>query len=86
MDNKVTLYALSTCIHCRKTKELLEELLGPDGFDCIYTDRLSGDERNDTLRELRRINPEVSFPTTVSGDDHVVGFKQDRIRELLDGS
>lgn len=86
MDKNVTLYALSTCIHCKNTKAFLEELLGADGFDCIYTDRLSGEERNDTLRNLRRINPEVSFPTTVVGDDHVVGFKQDKIRELLDAS
>ena len=85
MTKKVTIYALSTCVHCRKTKELLEELLGTNGLKCIYTDRLSGEERNDTLRELRQVNPELSFPTTVIGNDVVVGFKPDKIHELLDG-
>ena len=83
MKQDVTLYAISTCVHCTRTKELLLELLGQDGFTCVYTDRLSGDERNVTIRILRRVNPDLSFPTTVIGDAVVIGFKEDKLRALL---
>ncbi|MGE4557819.1 MAG: glutaredoxin family protein [Desulfovibrionaceae bacterium] len=83
MGRNVVLYALSTCAHCRKTRELLESILGEDGFQTHYVDRLSGDERNDRMRELRRVNPELSFPTTVIDGATVVGAREARIRELL---
>lgn len=83
MGKDVKIYALSTCVHCRNAKNLLEELLGIDGFECIYTDRLSGDDRNKIMRDLRDVNPAISFPTTVIDDQCVVGFKEERLRKLL---
>jgi glutaredoxin len=83
MPPKITLYALSTCAHCRKTGQLLLDLVGEDGFTHIYVDRLSGDERNETMRELRRVNPTMSFPTVVIGEEVVTGFKEERITELI---
>ncbi|BCS89771.1 glutaredoxin family protein [Pseudodesulfovibrio sediminis] len=84
MSKDVTLYALSTCVHCHNTRDFLTEMLGIDGFKCVFTDRLSGDERNDTMRMLRSVNSELSFPTIVIGDDVVLGFKKDKIRELVE--
>lgn len=83
MSRDVTLYALSTCEHCRRCREFLESLLGPDGFRCHYIDRMMGEERNTRTRELRRVNSQFTFPTTVIGDEVVIGNKQDKIRELL---
>ncbi len=74
-----TLYALSTCAHCAKVKGLLEEL-GVD-YNCVYVDRLAGDDRNKRMRELKRHNPELSFPTLVAGDDVIVGSKEEQIRQ-----
>ncbi|QGY40376.1 glutaredoxin family protein [Pseudodesulfovibrio cashew] len=85
MSKKVTLYALSTCPHCHNAMELLTEILGQSGFKLLYTDRLSGDERNIAMRELRAVNPDVSFPTTVVGNKCVIGFKADEIRLLVEG-
>jgi len=84
MNRKITLYALSTCTHCHNVGTLLEELLGPKGFTHIYVDRLSGDERNITMRALRTKNPEMSFPTTVIGDRVITGEKLDVIRKLVE--
>jgi glutaredoxin len=78
---KVTLYALSTCIWCKKTKELLSSL-GVD-FNYIYVDLLKGDDRSKIIDEVKQYNPSCSFPTLVIGDRCIVGFREKEIREAL---
>lgn len=80
---KPLLFALSTCMHCAKVKELLISL--DVEFDTVYVDRLAGDDRNNRMRELKNYNPSISFPTLVIGDEVVVGAKDQKIRELLQG-
>lgn len=79
----ITLYALSTCVHCKHAKEYLEE--HNQEYDCIYVDRLSGEERNETIRTVKKFNPNLSFPTVVIGDDVIVGFKKEAIDQALEG-
>ena len=78
---KVTLYALSTCIWCKKTKELLSSL-GVD-FNYIYVDLLKGDDRSKIIDEVKQYNPSCSFPTLVIGDKCIVGFREKEISEAL---
>ena len=78
---KVTLYALSTCIWCKKTKELLSSL-GVD-FNYIYVDLLEGDDRSKIIDEVKQYNPSCSFPTLVIGDKCIVGFREKEISEAL---
>ena len=78
---KVTLYALSTCGWCKKTKELLSSL--GVGFDYIYVDLLKGIDRSNIIDEVKRYNPGLSFPTLVIGDKCIVGFHEKDIREAL---
>lgn len=82
MAEPIVLYSLSTCPKCKDVKSLLESRGVTFTFHNI--DWLSGEERNDTMRSLRKINPEVTFPTLVAGDAVVVGAKMDRIKEVLD--
>ena len=35
------------------------------------------------LEEIKRLNPQCSFPTVVAGDKVIVGFKQDELKEAL---
>ncbi|GKT08068.1 glutaredoxin family protein [Desulforhabdus sp. TSK] len=77
----VKLYALSTCSHCRNTKDLLNNC-GVE-YECIDVDKLTGDERKAIVEEIRQINPSCSFPTIVIGDKVIVGFREDEIREAL---
>lgn len=81
MAPKVTLYALSTCIHCKNTKAYLDEcgVL----YDCVFVDQLTGQERSDIVNEVKKHNPSLSFPTLVIGDEVVVGFNKDKISEAL---
>lgn len=81
-EHSVLLYALSTCIWCRKTRQLLEE--EKVSFDYIYLDLLEGAERQTAEQEVRRWNPAKSFPTLViDGVESIVGYKPDAIRERL---
>ena len=78
----VILFALSTCGWCKKTRLLLEEL-GIE-FSYIYVDLLTGDERSETINEVQKWNPQLSFPTIVINDEDVIaGFKEEEIREKL---
>lgn len=79
----VILYALSTCIHCRHTKEFLEK--NHIDFNCTYVDQLHGEEREAILEKVRSANPRMSFPTLIVGPDHtvVVGFNPEAIKEAL---
>lgn len=78
---KIFLYALSTCIWCRRTKELLTEL-GTD-FDFVFVDTLAGKEKEHTVNEMAQLNPSRSFPTLVIDGKVIVGFQESKIRELL---
>ncbi len=79
---KVTLYALSTCVWCKKTKKLLADL-GVE-YSYVYVDLLKGDERKRALEDVKRHNPNTSFPTTVIEEDRcIVGYKEKEIKEAL---
>ncbi len=77
----VRLYALSTCIHCKNTKEFL------DGcgvhYDCVDVDKLDGEARQAIIEEVRKVNPNCSFPTIIIGDKIIVGFRKEEIKEAL---
>jgi glutaredoxin-like protein NrdH len=81
----VTLYALSTCVWCRKTKALLQQM--GVSFDHVDVDTLQGDERAEAMKEVARWNPARSFPVLViDNKDAIIGFDETRINEELGGS
>ncbi|EHJ47836.1 glutaredoxin [Solidesulfovibrio carbinoliphilus subsp. oakridgensis] len=77
----IKVYALSTCVHCKHAKEYLEDHQIP--YDCTHVDFLSGEERNQVMDIVRKLNPAVSFPTIVIGDKVIVGFRREEIEEAL---
>jgi glutaredoxin-like protein NrdH len=78
----VKLYALSTCIWCKKTRELLNEL-GIDYYR-VYVDLLEKPEKDRAIEEINKWNPARSFPTLVINDQKcIVGYKPDDIRGAL---
>ncbi len=77
----VKLYALSTCGHCRHTKELLNECHVE--YECVDVDMCDVKERQAVLDEVRAVNPNCSFPTIVIGQKVIVGYKEAEIKEAL---
>ncbi|HOO76776.1 MAG TPA: glutaredoxin family protein [bacterium] len=82
MENpRITIWALSTCIHCRRAARLLDQLEVP--YRKVEVDLLSGEERARALEEMSRHNPERSFPTLLIGEEVIVGNIPERIREAV---
>lgn len=79
----VRLFALSTCVWCKKTKKLLDSL--NVAYDFVYTDLLDSDKRDEVINEIEKWNPRVSFPTIVINNEKaIIGFKEQKIREALE--
>ena len=78
----VTLYALSTCIWCRKTRRLLDSL--GVKYNLIEMDRLTPAEQRDAEDEVMRWNKACSYPiVVVRAERAILGYKEDEIRKLL---
>jgi len=77
----VKLYTLSTCSHCKAAKRFLDEYRIEYSFTDV--DLLAGKERETVMEDVRRINPQCSFPTMIIGDNIIVGFREDEIRKAL---
>ena len=83
-DNKteIFLYALSTCVWCKKTKTLLDSM--GVSYSYVFMD-LADEKDKEALREqLKKWNPDCSFPTLVFNEQKcVVGFDEDAIRSEI---
>ena len=79
---KVLLYALSTCVWCKKTNELLNKL-GVE-YSYIFVDLLEENDKDKTIGEIKKWNPRCSFPTIVINDKvTIIGFKEEEIKEAV---
>ncbi len=83
-DNKgvIKLYAISTCVWCKRTKKLLGDL--GVNYSFIFVDQLDRNTRDEVEKEVTKWNPRCSFPTLVIDQDKcIVGFQEDEIKEAL---
>lgn len=67
---RVIAYTLSTCVWCKKTKKLLNEL----GVEYYYVDvdLLDGNLKQQAKKEVKRLNPRGSYPTIVVDSEKVI--------------
>jgi len=78
----ILLYALSTCVWCKKARKLLDDL--GVGYKYLYVDLLHGDDRNRAIEEIKVHNPACSFPTLVIDNEKcVVGSDEEKIRSAI---
>ena len=82
MSHKVHIFTLTTCSHCKNTKEFLND--SGIEFTFVDVDKTQGEERKATLEEVKKHNPDLSFPTIIIDDEKViVGFKKAELEEAL---
>jgi glutaredoxin-like protein NrdH len=79
--DKVTVYALSTCPWCRKTKQFFTDSQVP--FEAVDLDLLSGDEADEASAKAHELSGGRRFPVTVINGEVVVGFNPDKFLDLL---
>lgn len=77
----VILYGLTTCVYCKATKKMLEDL--NIEYRAIEADLLADNERQEVIDELKKLNPACTFPTVVVGDKVITGYKAQEIKEAL---
>jgi glutaredoxin-like protein NrdH len=77
---RIKVFALSTCPYCHQTRRFLDDN-GVD-YDVVEVDKLNGQERSDTIDEVKRLSGGTSFPVVVAGDEVVIGFDKVRIAKL----
>ena len=82
-DDDILVYTLSTCIWCRKTKELLRKL----GLRYRYVDvdLLDSPTQQEVYDDMEEIYESATFPTlVVNGGDRVIkGYKERDIKQLV---
>lgn len=79
---KVMLYALSTCVWCKKTKTLLNSL--GVAYSYIDVDLLSKADKDKVVEEVKKHNPVCTFPTIVIDDEKCIrGYLEAEIRQAL---
>ena len=80
-EHKVRIFALSTCMWCRKTKKLFEDNSVAYEFEDV--DLLEGAGRTAAIEEVKKYNPKATFPTTVIDGRAVIGFNEGELKEAL---
>ena len=78
---KPKLYTLSTCMHCKAAKRFLKEH-GIE-YDYVDVDKLNGTEKEKIQAEVLKLTGGLRFPTIVIGDEVIVGFYENKLREAL---
>ena len=79
---KILLYAISTCIWCKKTKRLLNEL--GVAYDYIDVDLLPDEDVKIIQKEVLKWKERVGYPLIVINDEKCIpDFEPDKIEELL---
>ncbi len=81
MHRKIKLYSLSTCPVCKKVKEFLKN--NNIEYEMIEVDTLEGGEQWVALKELKKINPQETFPTLLV-EKAVVGFDEENLKKILE--
>ncbi|MGB9711331.1 MAG: glutaredoxin family protein [Thermodesulfovibrio sp.] len=81
MHKRVRLYSLSTCPVCKKVKEFLKN--NSVEYELIEVDTLDSAEQWLAMKELKKINPQETFPTVVV-EKAVVGFDEEILRKILE--
>ncbi len=79
---EIMLYALSTCVWCKKARKVLDDL--GVSYSYLYVDDLAGVEREEAINEVKKWNPACSFPTIVIDNERcIVGASEEKIKEAI---
>ncbi len=80
-EKNIRLITLSTCYFCNTLKRQLKEA----GFQYTYTDLdlLPEEERTEQMDEIKKFNPEESFPIVIIDNVAIVGYQEERIKQEL---
>jgi glutaredoxin-like protein NrdH len=81
-DHKVTLYALSTCVWCKLTKQFLSD--NSIAYEYVDVDLLDDNDKSKVHETITNKGGSLSYPTTIIDEKTVItGFRKDQLKEAL---
>lgn len=81
-DHKVTVYALSTCVWCKLTKQFLKD--NDVSFEFVDVDLLDEKDKSKVHQTILSKGGSLSYPTTIVDEKTVItGFRKDQLKEAL---
>ncbi len=81
--HKVFLYALSTCVWCKMTKQFLKD--NDVAFEYVDVDLCTEEDKDKIRKEIQNKGGSLSYPTTIVDDKKLVmGFRKDLLKEALE--
>ena len=82
-NHKVTLYALSTCVWCKLTKEFFNE--NSVEYEYVDVDLLGEEDKSKVHETISNKGGMLSYPTIIVDDKTVItGFRKDKLKEALE--
>jgi glutaredoxin-like protein NrdH len=80
--HKVILYALSTCVWCKMTKQFLKD--NNVEYEYINVDLCEEEDKQKIRDHIQSKGGPLSYPTTIVDDNVVItGFRKDLLKEVL---
>ncbi len=81
-EHKVTIFALSTCVWCRLTKQFLSD--NDVAYEFVDVDLLDENDKSKVHETILSKGGSLSYPTTIVDDKKVItGFRKDQLKEVL---
>ena len=81
--HKVFVYALSTCVWCKMTKQYLSE--HNIEYEYVDVDLCSEEDKQKIHEAIQSKGGMLSYPTTIVDDNVVItGFRKDKLKEALE--
>jgi glutaredoxin len=81
--HKVMLYALSTCVWCRMTKQFLKD--SEVEFEYVDVDLSTEEDKEKIRQHIISKGGSLSYPSTIVDDKILItGFRKDLLKEALE--
>ena len=81
-SHKVFMYAISTCVWCKRTKQFLKD--NNIEFEYVDVDLCDDENQEKVEKEITKRGGELVYPTTIVDDKILItGYKLDKISEAL---
>jgi glutaredoxin-like protein NrdH len=82
-NHAVLMYALSTCVWCKMTKQFLKD--NRIAYQYVDVDLSSDKDREKIRKDIKDRGGEPTYPTIIVDDKVLItGFRKDLIKEALD--
>ena len=81
-EHKVVIYALSTCVWCKMTKQYLKD--NDVTYEFIDVDTCEPEEKEQAHKQILNKGGNLSYPTIIVDDKTLItGFRKDKLKEAL---